>query len=110
MFGFFWLGVFSESFERFERVSPESVEIGAQAFNALGVEMVDTPVSDLLIEDKVGIFQHAQMLGDGRPANGKSFGDLVHGGWTFGNALKNGQSRGVSQGNELVCIVSHHLP
>jgi hypothetical protein len=110
MFGFFWLGVLSESFERFERVDPEVVEIAAQAFKALGIEMIDTPVSDLLIEDKVRILQHAQMLGDGRPANGKSFSDLVDGGWTFGDALKNGQSRGVSQRNELLSRVSHYLP
>ena len=110
MFGFFWLGVLSESFERFERVDPESVEIAAQAFKALGIEMINTPVSDLLIEDKVGILQHAQMLGDGRPGDWELGGEFAYRQRTFEQTSQDGSPRAITHGIKLLrlLLVSIH--
>ena len=63
------------------------VEIGAYTFDTGGVELVDTPISDLSIKDQVGVLQHAQMLGHGWPANG-SLGDLVDCRRAFAQTLK----------------------
>ena len=50
--------VFGKRFERFERVIPESVEIGAYAFDPGRVQLVDTPVSDRPVKDQIGVLEH----------------------------------------------------
>jgi hypothetical protein len=106
---FFWLRVFSERFEGFESVIPEPVKISAQAFDAGRVQLVDAAVSDLVIENEVGVLEHTQVLRDRRPANRESLGDLVDGGRPFGQALENGQPGWISQRDQLLHTVSHHL-
>ena len=81
--------VFGKGFERFERVIPESVEIGAYAFDTGRVQLVDTPVSDRPVKDQVGVLKHAQMLRHGWPANRQTAGDLVDSGRAFGQTFKN---------------------
>ena len=82
--------VFGKRFERFERVIPESVEIGAYAFDPGRVQLVDTPVSDRPVKDQVGVLEHAQMLRHGGPADRQTAGDLVDCGRAFGQTLENG--------------------
>ena len=81
--------VFSERFERFERVIPESLEIGADAFDTGRVQLIDTAVSDLAPKDQIGVLQHAQMLGHSWAANRNTLGDLVDCGRAFGQTLEN---------------------
>jgi hypothetical protein len=51
--------VFGERFERFERVTPEAVKIGAYALDAIGVQLVDASVTNRVIENQVSVFEHA---------------------------------------------------
>ena len=81
--------LFDKRLERFERITPESVEIGAYIFDTGGVQLVDPPVSALPVKDQVGFLKHAQMLGDGWSADGKALGDLMDCGGAFGQTLKN---------------------
>ena len=81
--------VFSERFERFERVIPESLEIGAYAFDTGRVQLVETAVSDLAPKDQLGVLEHAQMLGHSWAANRKTLGDLVDCGRPFGQTFEN---------------------
>ena len=55
------------------------VEIGADTFDPGGVQLVDAPISDLPVEDQFGVFQDAQMLGNGRSTDRQAFSDLVGG-------------------------------
>ena len=81
--------VFGKRFERFERIIPKPLEIGAYIFDTGGVQLVDPPVSALPVKDQVGFLKHAQMLGDGWSADGKALGDLMDCGGAFGQTLKN---------------------
>ena len=81
--------VFGKRFERFERVIPESLEIGADALDTGRVQLVDTAVSDLTPKDQIGFLEHAQMLGHSGAANRKTLGDLVDRGRAFGQTFKN---------------------
>ena len=81
--------VFGKRFERFERVIPEPLEIGADAFDTGRVELVDSAVSDLAPKDQIGVLEHSQMLGHSWAANRKTLGDLVDRGRAFGQTLEN---------------------
>ena len=82
--------VFGKGFERRKSVTPEPVEIVADLRDAAGVELIESPGTNLLISDQVSFLQHAQMLGHGWPAHRKIFCDFVHGGRPFRKTLKNG--------------------
>lgn len=81
--------VFGKRFERFERIIPKPLEIGADAFDAGRVELVDPAVSDLAPKDQVGLLEDAQMLGNSWAANRKTLGDLVDCGRAFSQTFKN---------------------
>jgi len=78
-----WIG-FDKILERGEGIAPETVEIGADFFNASGVNAIDPAVADGFVENQPGIFKNAQMLGDSGPADRKVVSDLLNRGWTFG--------------------------
>ena len=80
--------VFNERLEGSKCVSPELVEIGADTFNPGGVQLVDAPISDLPVEDQFGVFQDAQMLGNGRSTDRQAFSDLVDSGRAFSQTLE----------------------
>jgi hypothetical protein len=46
------LFLFDKRLERFERITPESVEIGAYIFDTGGVQLVDPPVPALPVKDQ----------------------------------------------------------
>ena len=80
--------VFNERLEGSKRVSPELVEISADTFDPGRIQLVDAPISDLPVEDQVGLFQDAQMLRNGRSADRQAFSDLVDSRRAFSQTLK----------------------
>jgi len=60
--------------------------------------MVKTTGSSFCIADQPGILEYPQVLGDGWPADGKGVGQFLDGEGPGGQAPKDGQPGGVSQG------------
>ncbi len=74
---------FRDRLERGERLRPEAVEIGTQRFKAGPVDRVDATSSFGAVEDKPGVLEYPQVLGDGRATDGKLVSQLAYGTWEF---------------------------
>jgi hypothetical protein len=76
---------------------PHRVKVGAQARHSLWIEPVQAASTLALIRHQTGILQDFQVLGYGRPADGKGVGEFVYGEGAVGKTLKDGHARGISQ-------------
>ena len=54
-----------------ERLSPELFEVFADSFKTFGIELVESTISFGSIRNQVGLLEDAQVLRDGRTADGK---------------------------------------
>src|SRR3954452_24425207 len=60
-----------------ERLVPEVVEVSAQQAQSLGIDLVDAPGADSLVDDQPGVLEHLQVLRDGGPADRQLPGQLT---------------------------------
>lgn len=61
-----------------ERVRPEQFEKRPHRIQPIGIDGIQAPVTLSAVDDEAGILQHAQVLGDRRPADGKATRDFDH--------------------------------
>ena len=90
-------------------MDPEPVEERAQRVDARGIELVDAPVAVRPIEDQVGLLEHAQVLGDRRPADREVAGQLADRQRAAQQALEDRAPGGVAERVHLRVTVSLHL-
>ena len=91
-----------------EGPGPHLVEVGTEAGDTLGVELVETAGSGSAVEHKAGIFEHFEVLGDGGPADGEGAGELIDGQRSAGELLKDGHAGSIPEGVETGLKVSIH--
>ena len=65
--------------ERGERIGPEALQVGPQRGEPFGVDAVEVPGAVLALRHETRSLQDAQVLGDGRPADGELGRDVDHG-------------------------------
>jgi hypothetical protein len=81
-----------------ERPVPHLVEVGAQARNALRIELIKSSGSLLGVSHKTRILQHLEVLRYGRTSHGQRARELVDGDRAHGELLKDGHARGIGEG------------
>ena len=64
------------------------VEVTAEQAQPLGIDLVDAPGADPLVDDQPGVLEHLQVLRDGGPAHGQFAGELPDRPRTLGEALE----------------------
>src|SRR5262245_5074396 len=87
--------------ERGERVSPEFLEVAAQAVDARGVQSVQPAVADRLIDHEMGVLEHTQVLRDGGAADGKRARELTNRDRAVEQTFENRPARGIAQRGQL---------
>jgi hypothetical protein len=92
--------IFGNGLKLVHGLLPHLVEMRAQAGNAFRGEAIVTAGSRFAIENQAGILEHAQVLGDGRAADRKGAGQLIHREGTGGKLLEDGHAGGISDGVE----------
>ncbi len=90
-------GIFRNSLKGAHRLGPHLVEVGAQARNAFGIQLVKPACSGPGVGHQAGILQHAQMLRYGGAADGQSSRQFVHGNRSRRELLKDGHAGGIAQ-------------
>ena len=78
--------------------TPEGVELVAQRGDGGGVEAVDPAGAGRSFADEAGLFQHLEVLGDGRAADRQLGGEFPDRLGTVGKLLDDGQPGGVAKG------------
>ena len=94
--------------EGVERIGPELVEELAQRTQRISLHGIHPTRAVSPVDDESRVLEHAQMLGDGRPAHGKVPSQLAHRQWPIPEPDENGAARAVSEGVELDVLVSNH--
>jgi hypothetical protein len=89
---------------------PDVVEVRTEILNAGGVQTVDPASTALFLNDELSVLEDPEMLRDGGPANGEQSCDLINCGGAFGERLPNSQPSRISEGEQLIASVRHHLP
>jgi hypothetical protein len=97
-----------DGLESGERVSPESVEISAQRFQAGRVYRVYATSSFRAVGDQTCILEHPEVLGDRGAADWKVISQLAHGVWADYEALEDSATGAIAQGVPRVSFVSNH--
>jgi len=92
-----------------EGFGPHLVEVSAQAGYSLRIELIKTARSGAAVKHKPGIFEHFQMLRNGRTADRESSRQLMDGQWPPGKPLEDCHARGVAKGIESGLEVSIHF-
>lgn len=96
-------------FERGQCQGPEPIEVVPQRVDARGVELVNPPVTLGTIDHQPRIFQNAEMLGDGGPADGEFAGQLAHRPRAVEEPLEDRPPGRITQGIQLLrMLVSNH--
>jgi hypothetical protein len=88
------LGGFAEGGES---LLPDAVEVGAQGGHAVGVEPVDAAGALGLADDQAAVFEHAQVLGDGRSGDRQLLGQVSDRAGAPSEQLEDGPSGGVAE-------------
>jgi len=81
----------------------------AQEGDTLRIEFVDAAGAGSAVAYEAGLFQHAEMLGDGGAGNGKTGGEFVDGAGVGAEHFEDGQAGGIAEGGKAVLYVSVHL-
>ena len=76
-------------------------EIVTERVNAGGIELVQPAVADWLIDHEMGLLEHAQVLRDGRAADGKVACELANRHGAVEQTLENRPPGGVAQRCQL---------
>ncbi len=71
--------------------------MSAKAGDTFGVELVQAAGASLTIGNESGVFEDAEVLGDGGTAYGQGAGDFVYGDGTVGEPLEDGHAGGIAQ-------------
>jgi hypothetical protein len=97
-----------DGLESGERVSPESVEISAQCFQAGRVYRVYATSSFRPVGNQTCMLEHPQVLGDRGAADWKVVSQLAHGVWADHEALEDSATGAIAQSVPRVGFVSYH--
>jgi hypothetical protein len=107
--GTIWPGLcFCLGLERLERVGPELVEEVAERAEAFCVHGVHPLRAVGPVGHKAGVFQDAEMLGNGGPTHRKCAGQLADRLGPAAQPPEDGTAGAVAQRVELRVIVSNH--
>jgi hypothetical protein len=90
-----------------EGPGPHLVEVGTEARDAFGVELVKAAGSGAAVENEACVFQHFEVLRNRGAADGKGARQFVDGERTRRELLKDGHARGVAKSVETglkVCV------
>ena len=72
----------------------------AEAGDAFGIEAIETACPGAMVCDQACLFQHLEVLRDGRPGDRQLLGDFVDGKRSCGQLLKDGHAGRVGEGIE----------
>jgi hypothetical protein len=79
---------------------PHLVEVGAQACDPFGIELIEAAGSFLDVSHEACILQHFEVLRNGWAGNGQRSGQLIYGDRTIRELLKDGHPGGVAESIE----------
>lgn len=88
---------------------PESIEMGSQGADPIGVQLVETPLPVRAVDDQAGLLEYPQMLRHRRATDRELPGQFPDPTGTVSEAFEDGPPSGISQGVELSMVVSTHL-
>jgi len=100
---------FSKLFKRGKRLIPQLRKVIPQQRQTLRIQLVNPAGPFPPVANQPRLFQHPQMLRNGRPRYRQSRRQLVHRLRMVAQHLKNGQPRRVAQRRQAVLYVSIHL-
>lgn len=72
--------------------------MGTQSGDAFGMELVEPSSARFDVGDKANLFQHLEVLRNGRTGDGQGMRQLIDGNGARGKLLEDGHARGISQG------------
>ena len=102
-------GFLRSAFAGRKGVVQKSIEVVPQRLDAGRIQFVQPAVPRGPIDDEVRIFQDAQVLRDGRPADRESARELTHRLRSGQQPLENRPTRGIAKGVQLFgVLVSNH--
>lgn len=87
---------------------PELVEVGAQGADPIRIDLIDPTGTGPVVDHQPGVLQRPEVLGDGRPADGKLSGQLADRSGADGEGLEDRSSRRVTERGESIGLVSRH--
>jgi hypothetical protein len=88
-------------------LTPEPVELPAQRGQAGGVDAIDAPGADRVVDDKARLLQQLEVLGNRGPADGKVIRKLAYSPRAGGDEFQDCPPRGVGQGAPSIHKWSH---
>jgi hypothetical protein len=91
-----------------ERLIPNAVQVGPQGTYSSRVDLIDTARSLGPAEDEAAIFEHAKVLGYGRPGDWELLGQFPHGPGVPSQQFENGAAPWVTEQTEARISVSGH--
>jgi hypothetical protein len=94
------LGFFCSDLKIAEGFGPHLVEVGAEARDTLGVELIKAACSAAGVEYQACVFEHFEVLRDGGAADRERVGEFVDGERARRKLLKDSHARGVAEGVE----------
>lgn len=80
---------------------PELVEVFAQALDTRGAHGIQPPVANRLVFNEVSVLEHAEVLRDGRTADGKLAGRFAYRERAVKQSFEDGPAGGISQRGQL---------
>jgi len=80
-----------------ESLTPELLEVLAHRCKTFGIELVEPAISFGSIFNQVGLLEDAQVLRDGRTADGKFAGEVNYGFGAVDELSENGTTGGVAK-------------
>jgi hypothetical protein len=98
--GLFLWGFFGDGLKGAHGLGPHLVEVGAEAGDAFGIELIETAGSLAGAGDEARVFEDFEVLGDGGAGDGELAGQLIDGDGAGGELLKDGHSGLVAEGVE----------
>jgi hypothetical protein len=81
---------FGRLLERHQRVIPESIEICPERIDALRIQLVDAAIANRPVDDELRVLEHAEVLRNGRTADGEIASEGPDGQWALEQALEDG--------------------
>jgi hypothetical protein len=106
-FGWHELFLLYFGFEGLEGLGPEAVEVGPEVGKTSGVELVVTAGAGGAGLHEMGLFEDAEVLGDGWAGDGEFAGEFADSEWAMAEAFEDGAAGEVTYGVELVLVSLH---